>query len=227
VPEWLRSENPKLYGEPLFAAAVAEPLGLRLLEPPFDWLTTIPEAYRKRDIKFDTLSNARQIREPRFVKPADDKCFPAGVISSGDELPTTDILPGSSPVLIAEPVRWQIEYRFFVLNQKILTHSPYLRDGSIVETPEGEWPIVLSEQVEALEFAGKILEGTEVSLPPAVVVDVGFITDRGWAIVEANAAWGSGMYGCDPAEVLRTIERASIQANDLSHEDKKWIRVIG
>lgn len=31
-----------IYGEPLFAEAVCDQIGLVLLEPPIDWLTTVP-----------------------------------------------------------------------------------------------------------------------------------------------------------------------------------------
>lgn len=47
-----------------------------------------------------------------------------------------------------------------------------------------------------------------VSVPEAVVVDVGMIRDRAWAVIECNAAWGSGIYGCDPVEVFRVLQRA-------------------
>lgn len=41
-----------------------------------------------------------------------------------------------------------------------------------------------------------------------LVVDVGSIEGRGWAVVEANPAWGSGVCSCDVAGVLRTLEAA-------------------
>ena len=45
--EGLARREPVLYGEPLFAAAIAEQLDLALLEPPFDWLTRLPDRYRR------------------------------------------------------------------------------------------------------------------------------------------------------------------------------------
>jgi hypothetical protein len=41
-----------------------------------------------------------------------------------------------------------------------------------------------------------------------VVVDVGVIPGRGWAAVELNACWASGVYGCDPAAVLGVLRQA-------------------
>ncbi|HNB74240.1 MAG TPA: hypothetical protein PLS70_24185 [Acidobacteriota bacterium] len=42
-----------------------------------------------------------------------------------------------------------------------------------------------------------------------MVIDVGVISGKGWAVVEANAAFGSGIYGCDPAQVLPVLAEAS------------------
>jgi hypothetical protein len=42
-----------------------------------------------------------------------------------------------------------------------------------------------------------------------VVVDVGLIAGRGWAVIEFNAAWGAGLNGCDPEKVLPAILEAS------------------
>ncbi len=60
-------------------------------------------------------------------------------------------------------------------------------------------------------------------MPPAVVLDVGHLQGRGWAVVEANAAWGSGIYGCEPASVLRVVERACVHRTRIGEEDRKWV----
>ena len=58
-------------------------------------------------------------------------------------------------------------------------------------------------------FIKTVLADERVDLPKAAVVDVGVIAGRGWAVVEQNAAWGSGLYGCDPAEVLRVLQQSA------------------
>jgi hypothetical protein len=130
-------ENLVLYGEPLFAAVVADQLQLALLEPPFAWTAELPEVYRCREVGFSALGEARQLRDPRFIKPADDKCFPASVYESGFCLPKADVLPDSTPVLIAEPVSWEVEYRCFVLERQVLTSSVYLRNGELAQDRDG------------------------------------------------------------------------------------------
>jgi hypothetical protein len=57
-----------------------------------------------------------------------------------------------------------------------------------------------------------------------LVNHVGLITGRGWAIVEGNAAWGSGLYGCDPASVLPVVRRACIPTGFAAVDDTPWLR---
>ncbi len=221
VPDWLKSQEVVLYGEPLFAAAVAPELGLVLLEPTFDWLPKLDLRYRQRQVQLATLREARQLSKPAFVKPVDDKCFLAGVFHSGQELPGAEILPDTSPVLIAEPVCWEVEFRSFVLERAVRTTSVYLRRGQLAQSEDGSWT---DDHVnEARMVAERVVSDPGVALPPAVVVDVGLIEGRGWAVVEANAAWGSGIYGCDPSRVLEVVARACVPFGEVSAADTPWI----
>jgi len=54
-------------------------------------------------------------------------------------------------------------------------------------------------------------------LAKSAVVDVGTIRGRGWAIIEQNAPWGAGIYGCDPVEVLHAIRHSMLS---LSHTEE-------
>ena len=217
-----KQEGLVLYGEPLFAAVVADQLNVALIEPPFQWTAELPQVYRRRDVAFSTLAMARLLSTPQFIKPADDKCFPAKVYESGSLLPSSDVLPDSTPVLIAEPVSWEVEYRCFVLERQVLTSSIYLRNGELAKDSDGNWDAPEPETTQALEVAHTVLRDSAVRFPPAIVLDVGSIAGRGWAVVEANAAWGSGIYGCDPASVLRVIQRACVRRDKLSDDDRAW-----
>ncbi|HEY7127631.1 MAG TPA: ATP-grasp domain-containing protein [Ktedonobacterales bacterium] len=226
-PEQLRREDPVLYGEPLFADVVAGPLGLALLEPPADWLIRLPQKYLRRDVRMTTLAEARKQDQPAFMKPARDKCFPAGMYASGEALPENSVaLPEDTPVLLAEPVEWEVEYRCFVLERAALTLSPYLRQGELALAPDGNWPASQEEIEEARRYIGSVLADLDVTLPPAVVLDVGRIARRGWAIVEANAAWGSGIYGCEPEQVLAVLRRATCKEEKVTPEERGWLRPL-
>lgn len=49
-----------------------------------------------------------------------------------------------------------------------------------------------------------------LALPEAAAVDVGWVDGWAWALVEANAAWGAGLNGCDPERAALAIERATV-----------------
>jgi hypothetical protein len=212
IPDDLQSvDEPVLYVEALFAPTLAESLGLTLVEPPDDWLPGLAEEYRKRSVRLTTLADARLNPGPAFVKPPNDKSFTAGVYR-GPELP--DGYPDDMPVLVAEVVAWEKEFRCFLLDRELRTFCVYLRDGVLQK--EAGYESTESEDEEVRQFVGTILADNRVSLPKAVVMDVGVIRGRGWAVVELNAAWGSGVYGCDPERVLDVLRAASISPTTRS-----------
>ena len=157
------------------------------------------------------------------MKPADDKSFPAGVVATAEGLPRLGLLPEETPVLVAEPVAWEAEVRCFVLEREVATFAPYLRDGELARDAEGRWSPPSPADAEALAYARAVLAHPAVPLPPAVVVDVGRVGGRGWAVIEANAAWGSGLYGCDPERVLQVVRRACRPRGVLAEEDLPWL----
>jgi hypothetical protein len=226
IPSGLSQRDPVLYGEPLFADVVAGALGVALLQAPFDWLPTLLARYRSREVAYTTLDVARHHVGPAFIKPADDKCFAARVYERGAELPDATILPDDTPVLISEPAAWQLEYRCFVAERQVLTCSPYWRDGALAQAADGTWPAPPDERAAALGFARTLLTDPHVAVPPAFVLDVGMITGRGWAVVEANSAWGAGIYGCDPALVLVALRRAVVPRAALTTDDTPWARTL-
>src|SRR3954465_5319486 len=57
-PEDFEPEEPVLFPEPLFNAAVCEQLGLAVIEPPEDFLVRLPEAYVSRDVRLMKVAEA-------------------------------------------------------------------------------------------------------------------------------------------------------------------------
>ena len=222
-PDELACRDVVPYGEPLFAAVVADALQLALIEPPLSWVAELPFDLRRREIQFTDLASARAVDRPAFIKPADDKCFQARVYARGSELPEIESLGARSPVLVSDPVAWESEFRCFALEKWVAAMSIYSRNGDVVETEDGIWPASASESKEARDFADLVLQDARVTFPPAGVIDVGVIKDRGWAVVEANACWGAGIYGCDPHSVLKTLARACVKRAALADMDRKWV----
>jgi hypothetical protein len=224
APPSLAARDPVLYGEALFADALAAQLGLALVEPSGDWLCHIPDAYRSRNVRQATLAEARALSEPAFVKPADEKCFPARVYAGGDELTDDPGLDQSLRVLIADPVTFTFEHRAFVVERRIAALCPYLRNGELARDDQGDWPALPHELDEPRELLTRLLGDPAVLVPPAAVIDVGHIAGVGPAVVEANPAWASGLCGCDPRDVLPVLRRASVRADEVTNEDRQWLR---
>jgi hypothetical protein len=204
VPEHLKAKSDLvLYVEALFGPAVAEQLGLRLVDPPEDWLVRLPMKYKLRNIHLTTLGQARLSEEARFIKPPNDKSFPAAVYV-GSSLPNE--FDDDMVVLISDVVSWKTEFRCFVLDRSLVTYSIYARGGELQK--ELQYHSELDEDAELEKFMSGLLADPGVDLPGATVVDVGYIEGSGWACVEQNAAWGAGIYGCEPSRVLDVVRHA-------------------
>ncbi|WP_395737581.1 ATP-grasp domain-containing protein [Prosthecobacter sp.] len=225
VPEELRSAqtNVAIYGEPLFAEAVADQLELVLLEPAIDWLTSVPRKYLSRQIDFMTLGEARLLDSPAFVKPADGKIFDPKVYASGRDLPSSDHVDQDIPVLRSGIMDFRLEVRCFILDRRITTMSPYWREGELARSADDRWPFLDHEEAEARTFAESILSDTTVALPPACTLDVGRTHQGTWAVIEANPCWGAGLYGCNPSRVLRTIQATIIPRSEITDSHRLWI----
>lgn len=194
-----------IYGESLWANFVAEQLGVHLYEPPLDWLAKLPLEFVGRRVEFATLNEAREKSFPLFVKPAGEKAFEARVYNSAQDLPLDDDQQESLWVLTSDVVQWKAEYRFFILNKRIKAGSSYWRgEGSTLV--DGAYQAPPDEFQAASDFVKKLLRGKRHGFAGAgAVIDVGLIRGFGWAVVEANPAFGAGIYGCDPKRVLPVV----------------------
>lgn len=193
-PSW---NDPVLYLDGLLGGLVADQLGLAMVGPPLDWLCHLPWDYRRREVRFLTWKEARELEAPAFFKPADDKWFPARVYQRGRDIDVPEEFDDTAPVLVIDPVRFEVEYRFFVLDRQVLTGSLYSRQGE--RDLDGE------VDPAALASAQRLLADPRVSVPRALVIDIGLTTEHGWVAVEANPAWAAGLYNCDPEQALRVI----------------------
>jgi hypothetical protein len=209
-PAWLRDSDPVFYGEALFVTIAAETLNLALFEPPLSGLADLPRGYVHRQIRKMTLREARAITQPTFIKPAGDKSFDAKVYDSGVLLPEVGVLPETLDVLTSDPVEWDVEVRCFVKQRQLLTLSTY----------KG---VLADSETQAASFCETLLNDPIVNLSPFLVIDVGFIRGRGWAVVEANPSWASGIYNCNPLRVLDALVGSCVKRELLSEQDLQWI----
>lgn len=198
------------YGSQTFCEVIAMQMGWTLKQNSFDWLSKIHPYYLKRKVDFMTLGEAQKIQETKFIKPADDKVFTAKVYAPG-ELIVPESVPLDTPTLVSEVVDWDLEYRTFV-DKRVRTWSNYIMYEHVAD-PKFWDMIPMGEEREPYEFVNDMLHDMEfhdmgglVTVPS--VIDVGRIKGKGWAIIETNQAWASGIYGCSPMQVLRVLEQS-------------------
>ena len=124
IPEWIEefaNDEVAIYITYPLAFQVATRLSHRLLGPTAQILCQLPNKYLKRDICLSTLEKAiSDFKEISFVKSAIGKKFPARIYKSSLELSSFD-LPNHLSIYISEPVTWLVEYRFFILERKVMT----------------------------------------------------------------------------------------------------------
>lgn len=182
----------RVYGADSFCLVLQQKLGFDLCSPADDLLLRVPSPFLRRQLVQRTLAEALSLL-PAFVKPVTPKQFRGAVYTSpGDLAAECRGLSQDTAVFIAETVTLTAEVRSFVLDDQVLDAAVY--EGNAVVT-------------DAVAFITEVVKA--VSLPRAVVVDVGFVANRGWAVIEFNAAWGAGLNGCNATKVLPAILAAS------------------
>ncbi|MEU6890412.1 ATP-grasp domain-containing protein [Streptomyces sp. NPDC046557] len=209
VPAGLRAGH--VHAGPAFADAVAPRLGIGLLEAPADWAARLPDGFTGREVRLMSLREAYRLRRPAFVKSPNDKVIPALVYTDGSRLPGPDAVDPETRVLVSDVVRFTAEYRMYLLDGAVHTASRYAEDGRLSLGPA---------PADALAFASGLPRET---LPSAIVVDVG-LADGRWSVIEANAAWASGMYACDPQRALDVVLRAAAPVGSVAVRDREFLR---
>jgi hypothetical protein len=207
IPETYRNDVVAVYGEDLFTTIVAEQCEFELLKPSDDWLASVPLKYTLREIEYNTFENIQEVKN-KFIKPVDFKFFPAGVYTSVEEIQGYKTIDKDIEVFVSDVVNWTIEVRCFIIDRKVQTWSTYIYNGKI----ELKNSMLANEETQMLHFINMLISDETIKLPEAVVIDVGFIPEKGWALIEANPVWSSGVYMCNPKSVLETIVKSCKKA---------------
>jgi hypothetical protein len=224
VPDWFDPSDDAvaLFYTPPHAFEIAAQLSRTLLGCSVDWMLKLPTELVRRDIRLMTLREALQSPGQAFVKHALAKAFPAAIHDARSLAEATAKVQGDALVYVAEPVEWSVEYRCFVRDRRVATISPYRRFGNIIEDHSDLLGSEPAEIAAAETFAARVLADASVECPPAFVLDVGIIAERGWAVVECNEAWASGIYACDPEQVLATLLRACHPTDRMTERERPW-----
>lgn len=205
------------YGSQLFCETIAQQMDWKLLQNPFDWLTKVHPERLRREVRFMNLEQAikvnRESKEPLFIKPADDKVFPAKVYSQGALNPVESV-PRATPTLISEVVSFDLEYRCFINRSgSCSTWSNYIFFEHLVDPRFWEM-VPFGNKNKPHLIAEDAWWDVEEESRVACVIDVGRIPGKGWAIIESNPVYCSGLYGCDPMFALEVMAQACKRVNE-------------
>lgn len=175
----------RLYGNDTFCLVLAQILDLVLVSPRDELLIEVPSEIVGRKVGVTSLGSVDTLEYPTFAKSLVPKLFSAGVYGSCEEiLAAAKDLPMDTLVLYSSIINLACEARVFVLDGKSATWGIYEGSGNVIE---------------ARAFADQV--AGQVELPKTCVLDLGQLDDGNWVLLEANATWGAGLNGCDPATV--------------------------
>lgn len=166
------------------------------------WVSIYKDKLLNFESKIDTLNNIKIDWNEFFIRPIEDTKYFNGTVFSKEsfkEWKEEIIKKDCSFVdteVVASPIKdIYAEYRLFVVDKRIVTHSQY---------KSGE-NVYLSENVgqDVLDFTNKMIDIWQPAR--AFVIDVAF-TSEGFKIIEFNNINASGFYNCNVGKFIEAIE---------------------
>ncbi len=211
-----------LYGDWLPVCQLAQVNRLELLAPDATWITRWPPDLLRRTVQELSWEHVQRLQAPTFLQPVDAGLFAADVYTLPGERPELRHVADTARVLASEPLEFEYEFRCFVSEGQVTALSP-VRAGGVSCQRHGRWlaPEELHEQ--ASEFCACLLADEAMEAPAAFALDVGLLSDGGWAVIQALAAWHAEIYGCSPLGVLQALQRCCHPPSASLPQDRPWL----
>lgn len=145
--------------------------------------------------------------EKFFIRPVEDRKIFAGQIIHKDEYNEwkaktenahkdgyTTLTPDTE-VVVSPLKEIHSEWRFFVVDGKIVTGSLYKRYGMLYQQP-------LANDDEVIPYAQSMVDKWQPDR--AFVIDIA-LTDEGYKVIEYNCMNSCGFYSCDVGKIVEAI----------------------
>ena len=175
------------------------------------------------------LMPLERVRGTVFVKPAQTKLFTGFVWREAasdaeydehdlEQLRSLRALPGHTQVWVSQPVRFDCEWRYYVLHDKVIGAARYDPDGhEDAPAPDAQ---VLQSAVAAMAAAD--------NAPAAYAVDLGVLDSGVTVCVEVNDGWALGLYGrsLDSKDYLRFLGARWNQVRDQSAREAPAAKAV-
>lgn len=116
------------------------------------------------------------------------------------------------------------EYRCFIAHGRVTASSHYISRvpgirGADVELTWNAFPEDRSPDAsEAAAFAQEVVDAMGADQPPGYSLDVGTDSAGRFSVIEANAAWSSGIYHAPRSGVIESV----LASQEPGHEDWIW-----
>lgn len=158
-----------------------------------------------KECRISTLENIKPVYDEFFIKPCKDSKVFSGQTMTWDELKEwkdrilelgwEGTVTGNTCVVMAPVKEIYREYRFFIVNGKVITGSQY-RVGMRVFSTE-------CHEKDVIDYTQKMVN----LWCPAIgfVLDIA-ITPEGFKVVEINCLNAAGFYACDMSKVVFALE---------------------
>lgn len=208
IQDFILNEKVMVYGSKTFAN-IAEGMGLKpgsFMNDKFEFEVFQRELGNEllnNEIIIGELSTLYPIDEEFFIRPTGNtKLFTGMTVTKKDfldwqERENREDSPyiGQS-LMITQLQSIKAEYRFFVVDQKIITGSSYKVDDKINSS--------CKPSDEIMEYVVQIVD--RFPLAKAFVIDIAE-TNKGLKVIEYNNINTSGLYGCDEIAFVRAINK--------------------
>ncbi|MDN3019924.1 ATP-grasp domain-containing protein [Paenibacillus sp. BSR1-1] len=206
--EFIQDDKIMVYGSKAFAELAQK----MELYPGSFWNENFDFAVLKKQLGEELLNHDLTIGELFNFQPSDDlfiirptgntKLFAGMTVSKDDFLIWQErerMLGEKSSyagktLMISSLKKIQAEFRFFVVDQTIVTSSSYRING--------EFDTSRKHSDEMMAYTKRIVE--RFPLSKAFVIDIA-LTDAGYKVVEYNNINCSGLYDCDELAIVRAI----------------------
>jgi hypothetical protein len=207
---------------------------LPLLAPGPQWLPGVPEHLRGRNVYATTLGDLRNdpvamddehLHWIKLAEMKDDR-LPAQRVCIRDFVLKAESLgapDGTNIQYSPDHLTIVREDRFFILNHRVITGSPYARLNYIwdADADRSDWQY--SEW--AANFAQYAATTMRKRSPRAYTLDVAQVMDVAYSddhhvVLEANPAWSSALYGSNVEKVARAVLAAVDY--DGTQTDHQW-----
>lgn len=139
-----------------------------------------------------------------FIRPDDgDKQFVGGsFMKRGIDLFTEQVdkyntIDKNILCQISNSVTIKSEYRFVVIDGKVITGSQYKRDGIVDER--------IDYMTGAYELADKVAK-QKWQIDKFYIVDVAELYDGSFSVIELNAGSCSGLYACNKEKIIKAMD---------------------